>query len=170
MSGAPSKLVTLGRVAGVYGVQGWLKIHSHTEPRENIIAFERWVLRLHDEEREVLVEDGRLQGKNVIAKLAEVDDRDQARALIGAAIAVHRDALPTLEAGEFYWADLKGLEVRTLAGQSMGRVDHLLETGAHDVLVIESDPQRLIPFVLDKTVREVDLEAGVIVVDWDPEY
>jgi 16S rRNA processing protein RimM len=164
------KPVTLGRISGVFGVQGWVKVFSHTEPRDNIVRYDRWTLRGPEGERDVEVESGRRQGALVVAKLAGIDDRDAARALVGAEIVVDRSRLPKCEAGEYYWADLEGLEVRTPAGEVLGTVDHLLATGAHDVLVVKGSRERLIPFVLDKVIRAVDLGAGVIVADWSSDY
>lgn len=170
MSGALSRLVTLGRVSGAVGVKGWIKIFSDTEPRENIVDFDTWVLRLKGIDRHVVLEGGGRQGKNVVAKVQGTDDRDSALALVGAEIAVERNVLPPCELGEYYWADLEGLEVRTVEGGVIGRIDHMLSTGAHDVMVLAGDRGRLIPFVLDEIVREVDLSSGFIVVDWDPNF
>jgi 16S rRNA processing protein RimM len=170
VSANPERLVTLGRISGLYGVRGWVKVHSYTEPRDNVVGFARWRLRTQAGERAVEVEDGRAHGANVVAKLRGVDDRDAARELIGADIAVERSALPACEPGEYYWADLEGLEVVTPAGDRLGTVDHLLATGGHDVLVLAGNPARLIPFVHGAVIRGVDLAAGVIVADWSPEF
>ena len=105
-----------------------------------------------------------------MAKLKKIDDRDQATALIGADIVVERQALAPCEPGEYYWTDLEGLEVITVQGDALGRLDHLLETGGHDVMVVEGERQRLIPFVQEQVGREVSLEKGIIVVDWDSTY
>lgn len=170
MSGAPQKQVVLGRVSGLMGVKGWIKVHSYTEPRESIVAFKHWILRDEGVESRVEVETGRRQGRTVVAKLQGIDDRDEARELIGAEIAVAREDLPPCEPGEYYWTDLEGLEVRTLAEEALGRVDFLFSTGDHDVMVVAGERERMIPFVRERIVREVDLERGVITVDWDPSY
>jgi len=167
---SPDRLVTLGRISGVHGVRGWVKVHSYTEPRDNVVRFAQWTIRTQTGERAVEVEDGRAQGANVVAKLRGVDDRDAARELIGADIAVARSALPECEPGEFYWADLEGLEVITPGGERLGTVDYLVATGGHDVLVLAGRPARLIPFVRGTVIRSVDLAAGVIVADWSPEF
>ena len=169
MSANTRKLVTLGRISGVYGVRGWVKVLSYCEPRGNIVGFDVWTLRDRDGERTVEVEDGREQGAGVVAKLRGVDDRDQARGLVGADIAVERAALPKCEPGEYYWTDLEGLEVVTPAGARLGTVDHLVATGEHDVLVLSGRAERLIPFVRGTVIQSVDLDAGVIVADWSPE-
>ena len=162
--------MTLGRVSGLFGVKGWLKVHSYTDPLESIVGFETWILRSGNKEQTVELEGGRKQGRTVTVKLKAIDDRDQARALIGAEIAVERNALAPCEPGEYYWIDLEGSAVVTAEGEPLGRLDYVFETGGHDVMVVDGDRQRLIPFVQDKVVREVRLEQRVIVVDWDPTF
>ena len=166
MSATLKKWVTLGRVSGVFGVKGWLKVQSYTEPRDNVARFGVWTLRLNGAERVFEVEDGQGHGGNVVAKLRGIDDPDRAREWLGAEIVVERERLPEARADEFYWTDLEGLEVRTMTGVSLGRVEHLLATGANDVLVLRGPPERLIPFVVGPVVKQVDLAAGLIVVDW----
>ena len=90
--------------------------------------------------------------------------------LMGSEIGIRRDQLPAPEPGEYYWSDLQGLEVVTEKGESLGRVDHLIETGANDVLVVKGDRERLIPFVMQQVVTRVDLDAGTIQVDWDKDF
>ena len=87
----------------------------------------------------------------------------------GADVAVHRRQLPAAEAGRYYWVDLIGLSVVNREGIALGTVIALMETGANDVLVVQGERERLIPFVLGRVVLDVDLEAGVIEVDWLPD-
>ncbi len=163
-------LVRLGRIAGAYGIRGWMRVHSHTDPRENILDYSPWLLLLEGGgQREFALVEGRRHGKSVVVRLAGVEDRDAALALIGAEIAVDRTLLPPAGEGEYYWSDLMGLEVVTPAGVKLGRVHHLMETGANDVLVVRGERERLIPFI-DQVVLEVDLDAGFIQADWDPEF
>ena len=169
MSAKTTKLVTLGRISGLFGVKGWVKVQSYTEPRDNLARFAVWIVRRRGADQELTVEDARGHGANVVAKLRGIDDRDAAREWIGADVAVTRDALPACAPGEYYWTDLEGLEVRSVGGEVLGTVDHLLATGGHDVLVLDGRPARLIPFVLGSVIRDVDLDAGVIVADWSPE-
>lgn len=163
------KLVTLGRISGLFGVKGWVKVQSYTEPRDNLARFGVWIVRRRGADSAMEVEEARGHGSNVVAKLRGIDDRDAARDWVGAEVAVDRAALPACEPGEYYWTDLEGLEVRTVSGESLGKVDHLLATGEHDVLVLHGERDRLIPFVLGAVIRDVDLESGVIVADWWPE-
>jgi 16S rRNA processing protein RimM len=169
VSAGEIKRVRVGRVSGLFGVKGWMKIYSYTEPRENVVAFEEWILELDGAEHRVEVEAGQPAGKHVIAKLRGVDDRDEAQRWIGAEISVEREALPPCEPGEYYWVDLEGLSVRNLRGETLGEVDHLLATGANDVLVLRGGGDRLIPFV-PSVVQQVDIDGGYIVVDWDTSF
>ena len=170
MSAKPTKWVTLGRVSGVFGVKGWLKVQSYTEPRANIAQFGVWLLRMNGVDSPFDVEDGHSHGGSVVAKLRGLDDRDRAVEWVGAEIVVERERLPALASNEFYWTDLEGLEVRTTAGEVLGKVDHLLATGANDVLVIGGSPQHLIPFIVGPVVKLVDLPARLIVVEWSTDY
>jgi len=159
-------MIVLGRVTGLYGVRGWVKVFSETDPRENILAYAPWYV---DGEPRTVAE-GRLHGRGLVARLAGCEDRDQAAELIGREIAIRRDQLPPPSPDEFYWADLEGLRVETIHGLALGEVSHLLATGANDVLVVRGERERLLPFVWDQVVHAVDFEAGVIRVDWDPDF
>lgn len=170
MSG-PEKLVLLGKVVGVHGIRGELKLESYTDPRTQIFRYQPWRLRSASGETTIAGSRGRAQGKGIVATLPGVDDRDAAAALIGSEIWVARSALPKSTPGEYYWTDLEGLEVVTLEGRALGVVSHLIATGANDVLVVkDAERERLIPFILGQFVTGVDLECGRISVDWDPEF
>ena len=164
------RLVLLGRIVGVFGVQGWVKVESFTEPRDNILRYKPWRVRRGTSESLVAKPQGRAQGKGIVALLPETADRDAAAALVGAEIWIERDRLPKPRKGEWYWTDLEGLEVVTLQGVRLGTVSHLVATGANDVLVVAGERERLIPFLPGSTVSEVDLAARTIRVDWDPEF
>lgn len=168
MTDRPQRRVMVGRVVGLFGVRGWLKVYSYTRPREAVLSYRPWQLRIDDAWHTRAVAEGRLHGRGVIARLAGCEDRDAAAALVGADIAIDISQLPPRAEGEYYWAELEGLRVVNLAGQALGRVSHLFETGANDVLVVQDGRERLIPFGKD-IVRDVDLEAGVIRVDWNAE-
>ena len=162
--------VLLGRIVGVSGVHGAVKLESFTEPRLAIFDFKPWLLECGPGRvREVAGVQGRAQGKGIVATLPGTTDRDAAAAWIGAAIWVDRAALPELQPGEFYRTDLEGLQVRNVAGDDLGRVSHLFDNGAHDVIVSrdEAGLTHLVPYVWDVYVKSVDLDAGCILVDWN---
>lgn len=167
---ADERRLLMGRITAPHGVQGWLKLHSYARPIGAIFDYRPWALRHRDAERVVVPVEWRAQGKGLAFRLADVGDRESAEALVGAEIWIPRDRLPRPKPGEFYWADLEGLAVVTTEGVALGRVSHLLETGANDVLVVQGDRERLVPFVMDRHVVSVDLDAGRIVVDWDPDF
>lgn len=162
--------VTLGRVRGAYGVRGWIKVESHTDPPANILNYSQWTLRLSNGDQRYEVLEGRPQGDAWVVALAGVVDRDAAAALAGCDIVVARSALPALPEGEYYWADLTGLAVRLEDGRLLGSVSHVFATGANDVLVVRGERERLIPFIRGEYIKSVDLDAGVVVVEWDPDF
>jgi 16S rRNA processing protein RimM len=170
MSRIDTELVTMGRIGGVYGLRGWLRIFSYTEPLTHILDYNPWRINLGRQWRAMQVDDGRRHGKGLVAHLVGCEDRDTAQRLVGAEIVVHREQLPALEEGDYYWGDLIGLDVETANGIQLGVVDYLLETGANDVLVVKGDRERLIPFLLGQVVLEVDLKGRYLRVDWDPEF
>ncbi|HKT31284.1 MAG TPA: ribosome maturation factor RimM [Gammaproteobacteria bacterium] len=170
MTGQESRRVVLGRIAAPFGVRGWVKLQSWTEPPEKIIEYRPWLLERGGAWREWRVAEGRVHGRGVIARLEGVSDRDQAASLAGTNIAVYRKQLPALRSGQYYWADLIGLEVRLEDGRSLGRVQGLMATGANDVLVVRGERERLIPFIRGQVVKQVDSDAGLIRVDWDPDF
>ena len=161
--------ICVGHIVGVQGLKGRVKVYSDTSPRENILNYSPWQIKTGDQLTTVEVK-GRLQGKNVIAQLAGIEDRDQATELIGSKVYILPGQLPKLGQGEYYWKDLIGLEVESLESEPLGTVESMMETGANDVMVLHGDRQRLIPFVLDEIVREIDLPNKRIVVDWKPDY
>jgi 16S rRNA processing protein RimM len=164
------KMIPLGRVSGVFGVLGWVKVFSHTSPRSGIGGYSPWYLGNGARWKAFEVLDVKCHGKGLVARLAGCGDRDQAAALVGCEIAIRREQLPEPEAGEFYWADLEGLRVTTTTGVDLGRVDHLFETGANDVLVVRGERERLIPYLWGEVVMSVDLDSRQLVVDWDPDF
>ena len=162
-------LICVGHILGAQGIKGWVRVFSNTSPRENIVKYSPWLIEQGQELKSVDV-SGRLQGKNVVAQLDGIEDRNQAEALTGCRILIEAAQLPQLQAGEYYWSDLIGLAVENLQGEPLGVVDSMLETGADDVMVVSGDRERLIPFVIDDIVREVDLVGQRLIVDWQPDY
>lgn len=160
----------MGHISGVYGIQGWLKLISGTSPRHALLDFNPLYLQVGDTWQELQVEAGQIHGKGLIIKFVGYDDRDLAARLVGCEVAVQREQLPDTNPNEYYWADLLGLRVMGLDDTDLGTVSSMLETGANDVLVVQGDRERLIPFVQGQIVKEVDLHTGFIRVDWDADF
>ncbi|GMR01089.1 MAG: ribosome maturation factor RimM [Gammaproteobacteria bacterium] len=181
-----SEKVILGRITGVYGVKGWVKVFSYTDPMEAIVDYSPWFIRAENRKSSawsrVKLKAGKRHAKTVVAKLENCNDRDEAMTYVGTEIAIELRQLEELkEKNEYYWRDLIGLRVINQQGIELGVVKSLMETGANDVLVVVSDKEaaegdsketieRLIPWTMDIAIIKVDLEQGVITVDWDADF
>lgn len=160
----------LGRIIGPFGVRGWLKVMSFTDPLEQILDYPSWRVDLpRAVRRELRPLESRRHGKGLVVRFEGIDDRDAAIALGRLDVWVERRELPALKKGEFYRADLAGFEVVNLQGQALGRVDHFLDMPANAVMVVAGEREHWLPLGPDQVFR-VDLEHGRITVDWDPEF
>ncbi len=157
----------MGRIVGLFGVRGWVKVFSYTDPREAILSYEGWLLGRKGDWKPAEVAEGQRHGKSVIAHFVGVDDRDLAAALVGSEIAVLREELPETAEGQYYWLDLIGLRVMHRDGTDLGEVQSMLQTGANDVMVVQGEQERLIPFVKNEVVISVDMVERIINVDWE---
>jgi 16S rRNA processing protein RimM len=167
----PTRRVLIGRIHGAFGVRGEVKLESLTEPQGNLARYQPWILRdAAGREREVSGAKARVGGKGLIGTLPGIEDRDAAEALRGAELYVPRSALPPPKDGEFYWIDLEGLRVENLEGVDFGRAAFVFPNGANDVLVVRGDRERMIPWLRPDFVRELDFDAGRILVDWDADF
>ena len=166
---ADDRWVVLGKIGSTFGVQGWVRITSYTDPPENILDYDRWHLHRAGQWEAVEVEDGRVTAKGVLAKLAGLETPEEARLQVGIEIAVLRSELPPTAPGEFYWNDLEGFEALTPSGESLGRLDHFRSTPGGDIAVVKGAKEHWIPFVKDRIVK-VDLDARRIVFDWGVDW
>lgn len=160
----------LGKVSGVFGVRGQIKVFSYTAPRDNILNYDPWMLGSGNDWQPYRLKSGQMQGKGLIAWLEGLDDRDQAQLLVGQQIAIDESQLPAAQSGDYYWSQLEGLQVSNTDGTELGRITYLFETGSNDVLVVRGKREHLIPFIRDQVIKEIDLDAGKMIVDWDPEF
>ena len=135
---------------------------------EALLDYPSWMLG--EDRKTVKILDGRKQRKGLVVCLPGIKDREQARTMVGQQIFVRREQMPPVAEDEYYWSDLEGLDVHTTKGVLLGKVERLMDTGANDVLVIRGQRQHLVPFVQGQYVTRVDLEGGLIEVDWDPEF
>jgi 16S rRNA processing protein RimM len=166
MSPEASALIELGTVGAPFGVRGWVKLRSYTDPPERLLDHRRFQLQLGGAWRTYQVEaDGR-SGGQLTVKLAGIEDRDSAQALRGAVIGVLRSELPPRDDRDFYRADLIGCEVVNLAGVRLGAVAHFIEIPAHALMVVRGEREYWVPAV-PQHLRRVDLRSRRVVVDWD---
>lgn len=162
--------LVMGRVAAPYGVKGWLRITTYTETPEGLLEYAPWYFNLQGQWQIIERVSGRAHGKGLVVRLQGCDDRDTAAVLTGTEIGIYREQLPATREHEYYWSDLIGMRVFTKDGNLLGVVDHLIETGANDVLVINGDREHLVPYIHGQVIKSVDLEAREIAVDWDPDF
>ncbi|HMD74008.1 MAG TPA: ribosome maturation factor RimM [Steroidobacteraceae bacterium] len=159
-------LIELGSVGAPYGVRGWIKVRSYTEPPERVFEKRRLQLVLRGRSETYQIESTGRSGGQLTAKLRGVDDRDQARSLTGASIVVARDELPPRAAGDFYQTDLIGCEVVNRSGVRLGVVRCFIETPAHTIMVVQGQQEIWVPAV-PQHLQRVDLKARRVVVNWD---
>ena len=160
--------IVLGRVSALFGVKGWVKIFSYTDPREGILGYPALHIEREGRWQPVKVAEGQPHGKTIIARFEGVEDRDTAADFLRSDIGVFREDMPPAGEAQYYWSDLEGLRVEGQSGSTLGVVAYLLETGANDVMVIKGDEREiLVPFVTGDVVTDVDLAGGVIKVDWE---
>lgn len=162
-------MIIVGKIGKTYGIHGWLKIHSFTEPADNILSYQPWLIKQHGQWQEIEIETGREHGQGVVAKFLNYDNPESASHFTGSEIAIYREELPAAEAGKYYWTDLQGLRVINLEGVELGIVDYMFTAG-NDIMVIKGQRERLIPFVMNHTVKSVELDKKQIIVDWDEDY
>ena len=170
--------LVVGRITAVFGVRGWVKVHSYTQQLEAVFDYQPWWVDMPEGRQKIQVDDWKRHGDGLVAHLKGVDDRDIARTWCQQDIHVDKALLPDLSNQEFYWHQLEGLAVTShFEGQEirLGVVKSLLETGANDVLVVEGDAhsvdrqERLIPYA-EQFVTSIDVENGTIDVIWDPDF
>ena len=165
--------ILVGHIQGVFGIKGWLKIFSHCRPKEQILDYINWELRAPKGAETFELQEGKVHGVGIIAKLKHIDDRTHAETLKGAEIWVAKTTLSDLAEDEYYWYELEGLQVSNLQGETLGQVLRLMETGANDVLVVKNETEKqeiLIPYIKEQVIKQVDLSNRVITVDWLKEY
>lgn len=164
------RVVVLGKVAGTFGVHGWVKINSYTDPPENILEYEELLIGGSDRWTKLEIEDSRITGKGVLCKLKGIESPEEARTrIVGVELGVRRSNMPPPAPGEYYWTDLEGLEAESVSGERLGRVDHFRATPAGTMIVIRGERELWVPFVKDR-VTKVDLANGRIVLDWSADW
>ncbi len=160
----------MGRVTGLFGVRGWVRVVSYTDPPANLLRYTPLYLRQGAERQVVQIAERQLRSQEILLRFAQIADRAAAAALLKGELVIARSQLPPLPSGEYYWTDLYGLAVTTTQGIALGRVSDIMETPANAVLVVQGERERLLPLLLGSVVLDVDLTQQRMTVDWDPEF
>ncbi len=167
-----SKRLLVGTINGLFGVQGWVKIFSYTHPRKNILSYQPWHIDIDGNWQTLEIINGRVQSKTIVAQIKNINDREQARKLIGTDIYIEKSQLPKLKKGEYYWEELIGLEVINKELIVLGKVSNLVSTGANSVLIVQDKKckkEHWVPYI-ELSLIEVDLDKRQILVDWDENF
>jgi len=163
------KKLLVGKINGFFGVQGWIKIFSYTEPRKNILKYQPWYFIDDGTYKAIEMTTGRKQSKTIVAHLKGIDNKDQAVQLIGKSLYIDKDQLPQLDDNEHYWHELVGFRVINKDGIDLGVVDYLVDTGSNNVLVIKGNKEHWIPYI-EPYLVSIDKKNRVINVDWDENF
>lgn len=166
--------LVVGRFGGAYGIKGWVKLFSHTEPAENILSYKGLWIQAGSDWTQLDISSAKAHGQGFILKINGCDDRNKAAEFTSRDIAIDKSQLPSLDEKEdgYYWSDLIGLKVVNTDAEELGVVQSLMETGANDVLVLKSakGDECLVPFVSNEIVKSVDLAGSLITVDWPSDF
>lgn len=162
--------VVIGRFGRVHGIKGLITIHSHTEPRENILGYTGWHAFINNQWQLLKLLHTEVTDKHILVQVDGYDGREQVAHLTNVEIGVHKEQLPELDSGEFYWHQLVGMSVVNQQGESLGNVVEIIPTGSNDVLVVEGEKRQLIPYLPTQTIIDVNLTRQQIVVEWDSDF
>ena len=169
-------LIEMGKFGAVYGIKGWIKVHSYTDDAQSIFEYKPLLMESKGQFQEVKIADWKRHGNGFVAKVAGFDVREEAQALVGTTLFVDASHLPVLE-DDFYWRDLVGCQVKTDKGYDLGVVTEIMETGSNDVLVVKANSndafgqkERLIPFIDKQVISNIDLTGKLITVNWEPDF
>jgi 16S rRNA processing protein RimM len=167
------RMVVLGRLAAPWGVKGWIKVHSYTDPPAALLDYPVWQLgKPAGDWEEVRVVAGRPHGsgKDLVVELAGVTSPEDARRYVARDVGVRRSRMPAPAPGEYYWDDLVGCEVATLDGIELGTVTHFHDFPANPVMAVKGTAREHWVPLVPRHLKRVDLAARRLVVDWDPEF
>ena len=166
----PERRILVARVVGAFGVRGEVKLQSFTDPLKQVLKYQPWILIHNGQEKEIAEVRARETNKGLTVFFPDIDDRDAAEAFTGAEVWVPRSRLPAPKNGEYYWIDLEGMQVHNLEGVDFGNVSHLFNNGANDVMFVQGERVRLLPFVMDDYITNIDFDAQTILVDWEADF
>ncbi len=164
-----NKKLLVGKINGFFGLQGWVKVFSYTNPRTNILNYSPWTIRVDGNFQSIDITNGREQSKTIVAQIKGIDNREDSQKFIGQDIYINKEQLPELTQGEYYWHELIGFDVINKDEERLGTVDYFVETGANDVLVVKGKKEYWIPYI-EPFLVSIDSKNNKILVDWDKDF
>ena len=164
-----NKKLLVGKINGFFGLQGWVKVFSYTNPRSNILNYSPWSIKVDGNFQSIDITSGREQSKTIVAHIKGVDNREDSQKFIGQDIYINKEQLPELTQGEYYWHELIGFDVINKDEERLGTVDYFVETGANDVLVVKGKKEYWIPYI-EPFLVSIDSKNNKILVDWDKDF
>jgi 16S rRNA processing protein RimM len=164
-----NKKLLVGKINGFFGLQGWVKVFSYTNPRTNIINYSPWSIKVDGNFQTIDITSGREQSKTIVAHIKGIDNREDSQKFIGQDIYINKEQLPELTQGEYYWHELIGFDVINKDEERLGTVDYFVETGANDVLVVKGKKEYWIPYI-EPFLVSIDSKNNKILVDWDKDF
>jgi len=167
------KDIIVGCFGKPFGIKGWLHVNSFTAPKENILGYLPWQIQQREGWQTLSITESRPHGDEIVVHIEGYDTPEDAKALTQKGITIQREQLPALEEDEYYWSDLEGLAVKTVQGELLGEVDYLIESGSNDIFVVKNQDEkkeRLIPYIPNDVVIQINMKRREIIVDWDPDF
>lgn len=163
------QVIVAAKFGAAHGLKGWLKLHTFTESAEHILDYQPWRLKGATGERVIVCDAHRFQGQQLVVHVTGFDSREAIASLINQEVYIRLDQLPNLPKGEYYWQHLIGLHVTNLEGCQLGTVTSMMATGANDVMMLDGDKPRCVPYLPKRVIQRIDLTEGVMIVDWPAE-
>ena len=163
----PDTCVAIGKIVGVHGIKGYVKIHCQAESF-SVFAPGCSVLVRDSKGRSRVTEivDAKPQGRMLLLLLKGVMDRNSAEMLSGSDLLVEKSSLPELEPDTYYWADIVGMSVVSVDGNPLGTVASIIETGSNDVYVVQTpDAGEILIPAIASVVLEIDLNRKIMRVN-----
>lgn len=162
--------LVIGRFGRPHGIKGLITVVSFTEPRENILGYAHWHVGKNTQWEPLNGLQTTVNNKFILAQIEGYHDRDQVALLTNLEIAIKREQLQTLNADEYYWHELVGMQVVNRLGEILGDVTEMLATGSNDVLVVQGERRHLIPYLPGEVLIDINASQRVITVDWDADF
>ena len=164
-----NKKLLVGKINGFFGLQGWVKVFSYTNPITNVLNYSPWSIKVDGNFQSIDITSGREQSKTIVAHIKGIDNREDSQKFIGQDIYINKEQLPELTQGEYYWHELIGFDVINKDEERLGTVDYFVETGANDVLVVKGKKEYWIPYI-EPFLVSIDSKNNKILVDWDKDF